>query len=110
VQENKTSLAPAQVLLVIENRLVRETLVRLFSKLPDLLVVGQGCADDEAGSLDGSCDIVVVDDLQTAAVVSTRCLASPRGGVKGIVLIGMEEHEGLFSESDPRGGYGLSAE
>ena len=89
-------LAPTQVLLLIENRLVRETLVRLFSKLPDLLVMGQGGATVEADALDAACDIVVADDLQTAVVVGTRCLAAPRLGAKGVVLIGMEENEALF--------------
>jgi DNA-binding NarL/FixJ family response regulator len=52
--------------LLIENRLLREALVRLFSKRADLLVVGQ-CGYADAGGLhelDSKCDVLVIDSLQ----------------------------------------------
>jgi DNA-binding NarL/FixJ family response regulator len=53
--------------LLIENRLLREALVRLFSKRADLQVVGQsGYADATAlAVLDSQCDVLVIDSLQT---------------------------------------------
>jgi len=52
--------------LLIENRLLREALVRLFCKRADLLVVGQsGYADAQARTvLDSQCDVLVIDSLQ----------------------------------------------
>jgi len=52
--------------LLIENRLLREALVRLFCKRSDLLVVGQsGYSDALARTvLDSQCDVLVVDSLQ----------------------------------------------
>ena len=52
--------------LLIENRLLREALGRLFSKRADLLVVGQ-CGYADAGALhelDSKCDVLVIDSLQ----------------------------------------------
>lgn len=52
--------------LLIENRLLREALVRLFCKRADLLVVGQsGCADATAlHELNSKCDVLIMDSLQ----------------------------------------------
>ena len=52
--------------LLIENRLLREALVRLFCKRADLLVVGQsGYSDTAARSvIDSHCDVLVMDSLQ----------------------------------------------
>jgi two-component system, NarL family, nitrate/nitrite response regulator NarL len=54
--------------LLIENRLLREALVRLFCKRTDLLVVGQsGYAEATAlRVLDSKCDVLIVDSLQTS--------------------------------------------
>ena len=53
--------------LLIENRLLREALVRLFCKRADLLVVGQcGYADALARTvLTSQCDVLVIDSLQS---------------------------------------------
>ena len=53
--------------LLIENRLLREALVRLFCKRADLLVVGQsGYAEATAlRVIDSKCDVLIVDSLQT---------------------------------------------
>jgi DNA-binding NarL/FixJ family response regulator len=52
--------------LLIENRLLREALVRLFSKRADFLVIGQsGCAEAMAlHGLDSKCDVLIIDSLQ----------------------------------------------
>lgn len=97
MQGKTASGDPTQVFLLVENRLVRETLVRLFSKLPDLLITGQGCSIEESNVVDCPCDIVVVDDLHTASLLGSRCLAAKSAtGAKRIVLIGMEDDDALF--------------
>ncbi len=67
--EPMSELVPSssiRTFLLIENRLLREALVRLFSKRADLLVVGQsGYAEATALTvLDSKCDVLIVDSLQ----------------------------------------------
>ena len=64
--------------LLIENRLLREALVRLFSKRTDLLVVGQsGYAEATALSvLDSKCDVLIIDSLQTPWLSAITALES----------------------------------
>lgn len=87
-----------RVFLLIENRLLRESLVRLFRNRSDLKVVGQsGQADlivQEA--LDSNCDVLVVASLQTNWLppsITFDCVEQL--GFK-IVLIGMDCDEERF--------------
>jgi len=88
---------PTQVFLLIENRLVREALVRLFRKRSDLCVVGQSSPTEAPSLPDAPCDIVVLDDLHVASVLGAS-LHIGRNAVSavGLVLIGMEEEEDQF--------------
>ncbi len=88
---------PTRVFLFIENRLVREALVRLFRKRSDLCVVGQGSSTEAIDVLDAQCDILVLDDLQVLSPLSARLFDGPETkATVGIVLIGMEENEDQF--------------
>ena len=51
-----------RIFLLIENRLLREALVRLFRKRSDLLVVGQSSQADATTRdvLDSKCDVLVI--------------------------------------------------
>lgn len=87
-----------RVFLLIENRLLRESLVRLFRNRSDLKVVGQsGQADlivQEA--LDSNCDVLVVASLQRNWLppsITLDCVE--RLGCK-VVLIGMDCDEEQF--------------
>ena len=100
LQATKTSGEPVRVFLLVENRLVRETLLRLFNKLPELLIVGHGSSIEESNVVNCPCDIVIVDDLHTASLLGCRFMNSPPGACpKGIVLIGMGDDEALFVEA-----------
>jgi two-component system NarL family response regulator len=91
---------PTRVFLLIENRLVRETLVRLFRKRPDLCVVGQGCSAEALDALNSQCDIVVLDDIQILAPLSARLTdGQEASSAVGVVLIGMEEDEEQFLQA-----------
>jgi len=87
------------VLLLIENRLLRETLVRLFHKRPDFRLVEQcSAANTDAGDVRKlQYDVLVLDHLRMASLLSGRSdngeqtTAPPR-----IVLISMEENEEQF--------------
>ena len=86
------------VFLAIQNRLLREALVRLFRKRADLLVVGQGApADtDTAAILQAHCDILLLDSLSYAAgSAELFALGTLVDSVKTI-LIGMDADEEQF--------------
>ncbi len=88
-----------RVFLLIENRLLGETLVRLFRKRSDVSLVAR-CSAAGAGVVDvGNLqyDVLVLDHLRMASLPSVhsddgeRTAAPPR-----IVLISMEENEEQF--------------
>jgi len=100
VPGNRLPDDPTRVFLLIENRLVRETLVRLFRKRSDLCVVGQGSPTEALDVLASQCDILVLDDLQMLLPLSDRLLAGREAnGAVGVVLIGMEENEEQFLQA-----------
>src|SRR5216683_7190770 len=78
--------------LLIENRLMREALARLFRKRPDLIVVGQTSPADETplGILETQCNVLVGDSFMPAYFPAS--LAGKSGTPAGfkIVLVGME--------------------
>jgi two-component system NarL family response regulator len=84
--------------LLIDNRLLREALVRLFRKRPDLLVVGQTSSPDEAplGILETQCNVVVGDSFLPPRLPAS--LAAKSGTPAGfkIILVGMEPDEEQF--------------
>jgi DNA-binding NarL/FixJ family response regulator len=88
-----------RVFLLIENRLLGETLDRLFHKRSDFCLVGR-CSAADTGAIDVrnlQCDVLVLDHLRMASLLSAhaddgeRTTASLR-----IVLISMEENEEQF--------------
>ena len=89
--------SPTQVFLLVENRLVLETLVRLFRKRSDLRVVGQGYSTEAIDALNSQCDIFVLDDLRIVSLLGSRLFGGQQAnGAMGVMLIGMEEDEKQF--------------
>jgi len=84
--------------LLIENRLLREALVRLFCKRSDLLVVGQsGHAEATARRvIDSQCDVLVLDSLQTKWLPANIDLAGRGPASFRAVVIAMESDEAQF--------------
>lgn len=87
-----------RVFLLIENRLLREALIRVFRKRSDLTVVGQsGQADLNIQEvLESNCDVLVVASFQTnwlPASIALECIGQL--GFK-VVLIGMDCGEEQF--------------
>jgi two-component system nitrate/nitrite response regulator NarL len=87
-----------RVFLLIENRLLRESLVRLFRNGPDLLVVGQsGHAEATASQvLHSQCDVLVIDSLRTAWLPANIALESGEHGSFRAVVIAMDSDEAQF--------------
>jgi len=88
-----------RVFLLIENRLLGETLDRLFHKRPDFCLVGR-CSAADTGTINVrslQCDVLVLDHLRMASlldVVSDN--GEPAAARPRIVLISMEENEEQF--------------
>ena len=92
------SISQIHVYLAIQNRLLREALVRLFRKRTDLLVVGQSAPADTAAAtvLESQCDILLLDSLhRTPEGGAWTALGPPFDGVKTI-LIAMDADEKQF--------------
>ena len=83
---------------MIENRLLREALVRLFCKRADLLVVGQcGYADTGAlHELDSKCDVLVIDSLQIPWLSRTTAIEGPDRASFRTIVIARESDEKNF--------------
>ena len=89
----------SRVFLLIKNRLLRESLLRLFRKRPDLSIVGLGAPGltDSAEIENSQCDVLLTD--QFSAKTPPECLeqrdqwAAIRGEV---VLLGMEDDQEQF--------------
>lgn len=97
-----------RVFLLIENRLLREALVRLFRKRSDLTVVGQsGQADLNVQQvLDSNCDVLVVASYQTNCLPSSITLEYVGQLDFKVVLIGMDCDEEQFLASVRAGATG----
>ncbi|HLZ12308.1 MAG TPA: response regulator transcription factor [Candidatus Acidoferrum sp.] len=82
----------------MENRLLREALVRLFRKRQDLCVVGQTSLAEEPQTqvLEDECDVLVGDCLTVNRAIST--LEGNGGKTSGckILLVGMDPDEEQF--------------
>jgi DNA-binding NarL/FixJ family response regulator len=87
-----------RVFLMMENRLLREALIRLLRKRSDLVVVGHdGPADPTACQvLDTQFDVLLIDSFQTTWPAAKSARESGGEAAYKAVLIGMEPDEELF--------------
>jgi two-component system nitrate/nitrite response regulator NarL len=87
-----------RVFLLIENRLLREALLRLFRKRSEILVVGQdGQSDaDACPLLDTPCDVLVVDSCKVGWLAAGFAVESGWQAALRVVLIGMGSEEEQF--------------
>jgi DNA-binding NarL/FixJ family response regulator len=85
-------VSSVRVYLLIEARLLREALSRLFRKRPDLLVVGQSVGGETAHRqvLETQCDVLVADSCQDGWLRASVALQNGGSAVFKTVLIGME--------------------
>jgi DNA-binding NarL/FixJ family response regulator len=89
---------PIRVFLVVQNRLMREALARLFQKQSDLVVVGQSAPGEAKASqvLHAECHVVVLESLGAISEPGFMDnLAKARCAVKSI-LFGMDDNEECF--------------
>jgi DNA-binding NarL/FixJ family response regulator len=95
----KQSFAPTNVYVIAENRLLRETLVRLFRKRNEIQIVGNTCCSDSAiqDIASAKSGLVILDCFGTKHA-SEAWLANLQESVPEIriVLFGMDEDPDLF--------------
>jgi two-component system nitrate/nitrite response regulator NarL len=87
-----------RVYLLIEGRLLREALSRLFRKRPDLLVVGQSGHGEATPRqvLETQCDVLVSDSSEAAWLPASIALQNGERGAFKAILIGMESDSQQF--------------
>jgi DNA-binding NarL/FixJ family response regulator len=87
-----------RVYLLIEGRLLREALSRMFRKRTDLLVVGQSGRSEATPSqvLDTQCDVLVADSYQAEWLPANITFQNGGSVAFKTVLIGMEPAEQQF--------------
>ena len=106
--------SPTKVYVLAENRLLRQTLVRLFRKRSDIDVVGDGGCSDSAVEdiVSAKSDLLLLDCFDTAHA-SDDWLTSVQEALPEIkiVLFGMNEDPELFLQAVRRGvaGYVLKS-
>ena len=90
--------SPIRIFILIENRLLREALVRFFCKRADLLVVGQGGHAEATPrcALDARCDVLVIDALQEAWLPANITLENANDVSYKAVVIAMDCNEDQF--------------
>jgi len=87
-----------RVFLMMDNRLLREALIRLLRKRTDLVVVGDdGPADATASpALETQFDVLLIDSFQTTWPAAKIARQTRGQAAYKAVLIGMEPDEELF--------------
>src|SRR5438477_11565221 len=85
-----------RVFLMMENRLLREALIRLFRKRSDFVVVGHDGPSDATAfpMMETQFDVLLVDSIQTTWPAAK--IARESGTAYTAILIGMEPDEELF--------------
>jgi len=90
--------SPIRVFLMIENRLLREALGRLFHKRPDLQVVGQGDQNSPPSQdlLEEQCDVLTMDFFDPKCLPCFFDMDSSFPGRFKTILIGMADDSTQF--------------
>jgi DNA-binding NarL/FixJ family response regulator len=103
---SKPSLSPVRVYVVAENRLLRETLVRLFRKRSEISIVGDTCCSDSAiADIASAKSELLLLDCFNSSNSSDDWLSDLQESLPEIkiVLFGMDEDPGVFLEAVRRG-------
>jgi DNA-binding NarL/FixJ family response regulator len=99
-----------RVFLLIENRLLREALFRLFRKHSEILVVGQGGQTDLnlRQILDKRVNILIVDSVAFNRLEASIAIENgPQQAACKVILLGMESDEDQFIAAVRSGVTGL---
>jgi len=99
--------SPVNVYVVAENRLLRETLVRLFRKRSEINIVGDTCCSDSSIEhiATASSDLLLLDCFDANHTSNDDWLAALQESIPEIkvVLFGMDEDPDIFIQAVRRG-------
>jgi DNA-binding NarL/FixJ family response regulator len=97
-QNKRSPRSSISVYLVVQNRLVRETLVRLFQKRDGICVVGEGAYSQSTAKhlADSQCEVLLVDSLELLASEGLSEDLNDCGLQIKQVLFGMDEDPQYF--------------
>jgi DNA-binding NarL/FixJ family response regulator len=98
MHNDSVSFEAIRVFLLIENRLLREALVRIFRKSPHMTVVGQSGRTDWTAQdiLDSDSDVLVISPFQAKRLPGGPALEKLGQLGPRVVLIGMDADEDQF--------------
>jgi DNA-binding NarL/FixJ family response regulator len=103
----KQSPSPIKVFVVAENRLLRETLVRLFRKRSEVNVVGDTCCSDSSieAIASSKSDLLLLDCFKSNSASDDDWLADLQETIPEIkvILFGMDEDPDIFIQAVRRG-------
>jgi DNA-binding NarL/FixJ family response regulator len=95
-----TNIAPSsiRVFLLIESRVLRESLVRLFRKHFDILVIGESDRAEATsrGELIATCDVLIIDPLQIPWLAAYKTIDKTDRAFFRTVVIGGKSDETQF--------------
>lgn len=90
----KTSI---RVCLVVQNRLLRETMARLFQKKPGIIAVAkESSAQSLKESNEDRCDVLLMDSLKAGCAKDVGELSAPHGKTPKAVFFGMDDDPECF--------------
>lgn len=97
-QNKRSPRSSISVYLVVQNRLVRETLVRLFHKRAGISVVGEGAYSQATAKhlADSQCEVLLVDSLEFLTSDSLNDDLNDHGMQIKPVLFGMDDDPEYF--------------
>jgi DNA-binding NarL/FixJ family response regulator len=97
VKSRDKAKTPIRVCLVVQNRLLRETMARLFQKKPGIIVVAKGSsAEGLRESTEERFDVLLMDSLQAGCAKDLGELPAPHGPAPKAVFLGMDDDPECF--------------
>jgi DNA-binding NarL/FixJ family response regulator len=105
--KSDTTARAVRIFLLVGNRLLRDTLLRLFRKPPDVSIVGQGSpsATHATDVQDSNCDVILTDSIP-GPLSSPEDAPAPVPPNAEILLVGMEDDEDQFRSAVRAGSSG----
>jgi len=93
--KSDTAARAVRIFLLVGNRLLRDTLLRLFRKPSDVSIVGQGSpsATPSTDVKESNCDVILADSIPASSSGDAGPYGIPGGE---LLLVGMEDDEDQF--------------
>jgi len=93
--KSDTAARAVRIFLLVGNRLLRDTLLRLFRKPSDVSIVGQGSpsATPSTDIKESNCDVILADSIPASSSGDAGPYGIPGGE---LLLVGMEDDEDQF--------------